>query len=373
MYYKRTLIMSDIDDRTSSKKGVLTLENFDGKTKGQLRVYNLKDKPKALALGISCGAEVTKVPINDFDNILDFDCPKNINLQEKLSCALVDIENINSPKIIIGGSSNYLNDWADRVEQSFICDAKIIEREEMYESDLPEIEKEINNVLLEDKEYKDCSMCSHCKYKEAFFAKEKQEKSSNLDKINEILSVATPCDEQNLKIEPVHNLEQDIKVETTEDTSFDKKTVEEDNKDKTKEKFDDIDSDSQKNEQNQEEKELPKEDKIDKDTEFYEQIKDQIDELFKNHNREENLEMLIPNSKWVKVEYQDVPGHYVMGLVYDEDKLRFISYGLPSGNSKTPPEDLADYAQWIETNNNSGSGYWLVYQSAKDGESVKVV
>lgn len=373
MYYKRTLIMSDIDDRCSSKKGVLTLENFDGKTKGQLRVYNLKEKPKALALGISCGAEVTKVPIKDFDNILDFECQKNINLQEKLSCALVDIENINNPKIIIGGSSNYLNDWADRVEQSFICDAKIIEREEMYESDLPEIEKEINNVLQEDKEYQDCSMCSHCKYKEAFFAKEKQEKSSNLDKINEILSVATPCDEQSLKIEPIHNLEQDNKVEThSEDTSFDKKDIEEDKKDQAKENFDDVDFDRE--EQNQVEDNTPEEgNQIDKDTEFYEQIKDQIDELFKNHNREENLEMIIPNSKWVKVEYQDVPGHYVMGLIYDEDKLRFISYGLPSGNSKTPPDDLAEYAQWIETNNNSGSGYWLVYQSAKDGESVKVV
>lgn len=357
--------MSDINDRLSAKKGILTLENAEGKVKGQLRLYNFRQLPQSIALGITSGSEIYKVPLKVVDNIVDFDVAANVNLQEKLSCAMVDISDIMSPKILIGGTSNYLNNWADRVEQAFVMDAKTLERDEMYENNMSEIEKEIESVIDDDKEYKDCSMCTHCKYKEAFFEAEKatpdaikqedsQKNDENLDKINEILSGATRCDSKDVEVYDKKLIEDE---EPKDSQTPNEETKKEESPDPINDKTEDVDK--------------PNENVEDNDEEFYEQIKDQIDDLFKNHSREEGLENLIPNSKWVKVEYEDAPGHYVMGLIYDGDKIRFISYGLPSSTAKNPPKDLEDYAQWVQTNGDNG--YWLVYQSAKDGESVKVV
>ncbi len=360
MYYKRTLILNDINNHNSTKKGIITLENVGGGIKGQLRLYNFRDYPNNAALGIASGSEIVKVPLALTDNIVDFELKKELNLQEKLSCGLVDITELSCPQIVIGGTSNYLNDWADRVEQAFAYDAKVLEREEMYENNVEEIENEISTVLRQDKEYHDCSMCSKCKYKEAFFKNaenqadeqtenqpkeqiEEKKEPTNLDKINELLATATA-----LKIES-ETLEQEPQLEY-EDNIEENLSREEDIEKKDNEPL------------------APEEDIA---PDFYDQIKEQIDDLFKNHSREENLEALIPGSKWVKVEYQDIEGHYVMGLIYDGEKLRFISYGLPAQNKLNPPSDLVEYAQWLSVGT-AEQGYWLVYQDANSGESVKV-
>ncbi len=348
MFYKRTLILSDVSKSGSDKKGVITLESFEQGVKGQLRLYNFGEKPQNVAIGISTADEVFKVPIKPIDNIVDFRIDKKINLQEKISCGLVDISKALRPQMIIGGTSNYLNDWADRVEQAFACDIKTLSKEDMYSTNEQEIEQEIETVLRQDKEYIDCSMCQKCKYKQAFFEKEidataderppkiEPIRSENIQKIEEILALATNLDE---------NVEQN--VEEKQDANPDEKeTNKADSKEKPQENIPD----------------------------FYDQIKDQIDDLFKNHLRDENLESIIPNSKWVRVEYDDMPGHYVMGLVYDEDSLQFISYGLPANDSSEPPKDLVEFAQWLPLGQNDNkSGYWIVYQSAKTGESIKII
>jgi hypothetical protein len=322
MYYKRTLILNDITAKTSSKKGVITLENNDNKIKGSLKLYNFDTLPPSVAIGISSGDDIIKVPISGGDSCLEFDVLQKVDLQDKISCALVDISEKTCPKIIIGGTSNYLNDWADKVEQAFT--PSVLSREEMYAVAPEEIEQEITTVLQQDKEYKDCSMCQNCKYKQAFYEVENKKcetKPANIQKIEEILS------SPNVSL-----------------------ATEEDNK-------------------KQEESNLD----VDEKQNFYMQIKSQIDDLFKNHSRQQALESIIPNSQWVKVEYQDMPGHYVMGLIYDENKLQFISYGLPADNKDTPPKDLAEYAQWLELDADAEpKGYWLVYQNADNGESVKI-
>jgi|GEM_PF-2849336 len=349
MFYKRTLVLSDINNANSSKKGVITFENLPNGIRGQLRLYNFDKKPSNVAIGISCGGQVVKVPISFVDNTVNFEMEKDINLQEKLSCGLVDLSEITHPQIIIGGTSNYLNDWADKVEQAF-SGGNTLEKESIYESSQDEIEQEIATVLRQDAEYKDCSMCANCKYKQAFFDSEKEnekiEPSSNIQKIEEILSTASLQEveitsdnekSENKKIEEKQSEAMPIKDEKHKDDLIENPALENSN-----------------------------------ETEFYDQIEDQINDLFKAHIREENLESIIPNSKWVKVEYEDTEGHYVMGLIYNNDVVQFISYGLPAPNSSVPPKDLEDYAQWLPTTNSvDGQGYWLVYQSAKTGESVK--
>lgn len=109
---------------------------------------------------------------------------------------------------------------------------------------------------------------------------------------------------------------------------------------------------------------------------FYEQIKPQLDNLFNKYETEETLQQLIANSKWVRVNYDNSENYYVLGLIYDDnfENVEFISYGMPSNDSINAPEDIKDYAQWLELENSQTGtkGYWIVYQNALTGETIKI-
>ena len=111
-----------------------------------------------------------------------------------------------------------------------------------------------------------------------------------------------------------------------------------------------------------------------KNQSFYNEMKGQIDSLFENNPTEEYLETLIPNSKWVKVELKN-GDYYVLGLLYQDEQLKYICYGVPGVYQALPPRQLSGYPVWfpLDSNKNEGFGYWLSYQDAENGESVKAV
>ena len=103
---------------------------------------------------------------------------------------------------------------------------------------------------------------------------------------------------------------------------------------------------------------------------FYNLIHEQIDELFSRFPIDENLQRMIPNSKWVKINYEDDGKVYVLGLIFDQAKIKYISYGIPGTSEKLPPEELQNYSQWLPIDSENIHGYWLMYQDADSGESV---
>ena len=104
-------------------------------------------------------------------------------------------------------------------------------------------------------------------------------------------------------------------------------------------------------------------------------MKGQIDNLFANNPTEDYLQELIPNSKWVKVGLENEEDYYVLGLIYEKEKLMYISYGVPGVYQKVPPRELSGFPVWfpLDENKPQGFGYWLSYQDADSGESVKAV
>lgn len=109
---------------------------------------------------------------------------------------------------------------------------------------------------------------------------------------------------------------------------------------------------------------------------FVEKLMPQIDKLFENNPIEENLQKIIPTSKWVKVEYEDDGDFFVFGLLYDdEENIKYVCYGVPSIFDDDPPEELAGYPIWLplDQNNSHGFGYWLTYQDASTGEPIKAI
>ena len=108
---------------------------------------------------------------------------------------------------------------------------------------------------------------------------------------------------------------------------------------------------------------------------FYTDLKDQIDVLFKQNPNEDYLEKMIPNSRWVKVGLDGGDDYYVLGLIYENDKLLYICYGVPGVYQKNAPRQLSGYPVWfpLDEDKPHGFGYWLSYQDADSGESVKAI
>ena len=107
--------------------------------------------------------------------------------------------------------------------------------------------------------------------------------------------------------------------------------------------------------------------------EFFELISEQIDDLFDNYPRVDELEELISNSKWVKIDFENNGNEYVLGLIYQDFDLKYICYGVPGVFGSVPPKQLGK-CQWLPLNpQNPENGYWVIYQDASTGEKVDAI
>lgn len=107
---------------------------------------------------------------------------------------------------------------------------------------------------------------------------------------------------------------------------------------------------------------------------FYDEIKEQIQDLFGKYPEEDILKDIIPNSKWVKIDYEEKGEYYVVGMLYENDKIKYVCYGVPSMFEAGPPDDLKGFSQWLPLDGEKpeGFGYWITYQDAETGENVKL-
>ncbi len=101
---------------------------------------------------------------------------------------------------------------------------------------------------------------------------------------------------------------------------------------------------------------------------FYKKIEDNMQQLFEKNDPDEELALLMPGSKWARVSLGD-DGYYVVGIIYNEDVPEIICYGVPDKDGSNPPQNEENCRQWMEIEK-GGRGYWMMYQSAKTGETL---
>lgn len=107
---------------------------------------------------------------------------------------------------------------------------------------------------------------------------------------------------------------------------------------------------------------------------FYEELKPQIEKLFSENKQEDYLEKIFQNSKWVRVNLQN-DDYYVFGLIFENENVKYICYGVPGVYQKNPPRELSGSPSWLalDSQNREGFGYWISYQDAQSGENVKAI
>lgn len=107
---------------------------------------------------------------------------------------------------------------------------------------------------------------------------------------------------------------------------------------------------------------------------FLDGINDQLDYLFEKYPEEEFLAQIFPHSKWVKIDYENNGDYYVVGVIYEDENIKYVCYGIPGVWQETPPDELKGFSKWLplDTDKPKEYGYWLSYQDAESGENIEI-
>jgi hypothetical protein len=85
------------------------------------------------------------------------------------------------------------------------------------------------------------------------------------------------------------------------------------------------------------------------------------------------LTRAVANSKWVKIYYSNTQ-YYVVGLVYNDGRERYVCYGVPSKYSPIPPKELEGFCSFVPLSvfDMKGDGYWMMFQDAITGNCIRL-
>lgn len=309
MLDKRNIVLNAIEN--TSQRAVLTLECNGETTKGRLRLYNFGVEPKGIiSLGIYQEGKVAKAGLIRTSGMLyTFSCNVD-HLANNFSCAIINFVG-GEPKPILYGNGQGYSD-----------------QEELFS----EVMKALNS-------------------------------SQNMTEVEQTLDEFGIDYDDDLKKEIDTVIDQSFK-NTDVDTCAIEKCKNCENCKYKKYYLSQINVTNQQLEEVEVEpiKEM-----------FYMEMKPQLDDLFANNPSEDYLQDLLPNSKWVKVKTDEIGNYYVLGLIYEDENLKYICYGVPGVFQKNAPRELSGYPVWfpLDENKPQGFGYWLSYQDADSGESVK--
>lgn len=294
MQLKKVIFLKSLSGNTNT--AILTLNKANNGLDITLDLYNIS--PQNLALGLNINNNVYKFPINSKKNQFKL---SNVNtIDSNISCAVVDISNISSPKAVLSGTYNVNQQVVDSFADNNQKQEEVsYNRAKLYEYEDDAVNEQVDSII----NMKNCDKnCSNCKYRQAFY--EHQDKVNSLSKEEKISKMFS----------------------NTTDNSQDN---------------------------------------------FYNEIASQLDEILKNNPKENNLIAMIPNSQWAKINYFNKEGYYCIGIIKDDNGVKYIGYAMPSKVNLPPPEDINEYAQFLPIGDGE-NGYYVVYQDAQTGESIKI-
>ena len=312
MLYKKSVVLNGVDG--SLKKAVLNLEYKNGGVGGDLKLYNFQEEPMGvLTLAVLVGGKVHKSALTRvgymeyrFRGVLS-------EIPQAMSCAIVNTESGAAQALLLGGGAEKTNLENVLLENlSVLKETSVKKVEETLDKTLGEFEDEEELETLIDEELeKTCPHpCGACEYKKAFY-----DCALSAENIVESSKIESSIQEEIVR----------GKLRVPD----------------------------------------PKE-----GISFIDEIGEQIKGLFDAHPAEEVLESIIPNSKWVSVDFNGDGKTYVVGLIMEEGEIKFISYGVPGEWSEKPPKNFNEEARFLplDISDPKGKGYWLTYQDAFDGE-----
>ena len=123
---------------------------------------------------------------------------------------------------------------------------------------------------------------------------------------------------------------------------------------------------------NEDEEKLIQSQTYNDDYPYYQSAKNELDNLFRKFPAENSLSSVLPNSRFCRINYS-ADKYYVVGVVKEENKEKYICYGVPGAFTEEPPKELKDYCCFLPKSifNLKGDGFWMMFQDAVTGNCVK--
>ncbi len=105
---------------------------------------------------------------------------------------------------------------------------------------------------------------------------------------------------------------------------------------------------------------------------YYLSIKAEIDELMRNYPKDDTLCGAFSCSEWVRIKGEEGNPQYLVGVVYDGEKARYICYALAAVDKDNPPEEIKDVCAFVPTTLfDEEKGFFVIFQSTATGECIK--
>lgn len=105
---------------------------------------------------------------------------------------------------------------------------------------------------------------------------------------------------------------------------------------------------------------------------YYEHARKELEELFSKFPIDLGLTKLFPDSTFVRINYSS-DKYYVVGVIKEDKKEKYICYGVPSPYSEKAPKELEGFCSFIPLSifEMKGDGYFMMFQDAVTGECIK--
>ena len=204
MQLKKVIFLKSLSGNTNT--AILTLNKVNNGLDITLDLYNIS--PQNLALGLNINNNIYKFPINSKKN--QFKLQNVNNLDSNISCAVVDISNISSPKAVLSGTYNVNQQVVDSFANNNQKQEEVpYNRAKLYEYEDDAVNEQIDSII----NMKDCDKnCSNCKYRQAFY--EHQDKVNSLskeEKNSKMFSNTTDNSQENFYNEIASQLDEILK------------------------------------------------------------------------------------------------------------------------------------------------------------------
>jgi hypothetical protein len=105
---------------------------------------------------------------------------------------------------------------------------------------------------------------------------------------------------------------------------------------------------------------------------YYLSVKSEWDELIKNYPRDTTLNGAFSCSEWVRIKGDEQSPEYLVGIVYEDGKARYICYALAAKDKDAPPEEIKDVCTFVPCSIfTETDGFFIIFQSAATGECIR--
>ena len=105
---------------------------------------------------------------------------------------------------------------------------------------------------------------------------------------------------------------------------------------------------------------------------YYAAVKSEIDDLMKTYPRDDTLKGAFSCGEWVRVRGEENDPEYLVGVVFEEGKAKYICYALAARDKNAPPEEIKGVCTFVPSSVfGENAGFFVIFQSAATGECIK--